>query len=89
MNLTGLSRAGFTLIRNLLDGRVAGGPEAARDLAEALHNLPEVGNEFLVELTIDNITRFMETYPELSEYLEPDVAIFCNESSSSRQQPET
>ncbi len=75
MDVFGLSKSGFTLIRNLLQGRIAGGAQAAEELAESLHNLPEPGNEFLHNLTIDHLKNFVRKYPDLAKYIEPYVKI--------------
>lgn len=60
-----LAKTGFTLIRGLLEGRIQGGSVAALDLAEALHNLPDPGNTFLVELTLRNLTKVAARHPQL------------------------
>lgn len=67
MDTFSLAKWGFTTIRNLLEGRIPGGSEAAKVLAEALHNLPEPDNEFCVDMTIERLARFKEKFPEASE----------------------
>ena len=71
-----LAKIGFTLIRDLLAGRVQGGPAAALDLAEALHNLPEPGNTFLEELTLRNLDVFVAKYPEFRSPLLVPLILF-------------
>ena len=66
MDVLGLSKTGFTLIRNLLQGRAPGGAEAAEKLSEALHNLPEPGNDFLQKMTTEKLEKFMVEYPDLA-----------------------
>ncbi|CAK7035882.1 MAG: hypothetical protein BACC_04488 [Bacteroides sp.] len=68
-----LARIGFTLIRSLIQGRRPGGLAAALDLADALHNLPEPGNEFLVELTLKSLDEFVSNYPEFKSSLSAAV----------------
>lgn len=65
INTHALAKAGFMQIRNLLEGRLPGGPAAALDLAEALHNLPEPGNAFLENLTLRNLEQVIAKYPQL------------------------
>jgi len=70
MDTRNLSKIGFTIIRNLLEGRCDGGAEAAKELADVLHNLPEPGNWFLSNLTKDLLAAYIGKYPHLSEYFE-------------------
>lgn len=79
INTHALAKAGFTTIRNLLEGRVEGGSAAALALAEALHNLPEPGNTFLQntflqKLTLDRLQEFTESYPHLALMLNSAAA---------------
>lgn len=62
-----LAKEGFQLIRNLLDGRISGGKEAALELAEALHNFPTPDNEITYELTEKNLKRFVSKYPDCAD----------------------
>ncbi len=64
-----LANVGFMQIRNLLEGRLQGGPAAALDLAEALHNLPEPGNAFLENLTLRNLEQVIAKHPQLRDSL--------------------
>jgi len=73
MDVFNLSKSSFTLIRNLLEGRVNGGTEAAKELAEAMHNLPEEGNNLLVKLTTKNLGEFVLKYPHLKKYISIDT----------------
>jgi hypothetical protein len=59
IDTVGLSKEGFTLIRNLLGGRhhLEDETKIAFKIAEALHNLPEAGNNFLEEMTISNVEK--------------------------------
>jgi len=59
-----LAKEGFTLIRNALEDRVEGGLELAKDIAEALHNLPEENNQFLIEMTIERVNELVNKYPQ-------------------------
>jgi len=67
MDTFNLSKWGFTVIRNLLEGRVQGGEYAAKELAEALHNLPEPDNNFCENMTRERLMKFMAKYPALSK----------------------
>ncbi len=62
MNTQALAKEGFTLIRNLLEGRVPGGHALALKVSEALHNLPEPGNDFLVNMICENVTALADEY---------------------------
>lgn len=65
-----LSTEGFTLIRNLLEGRVAGGANCALQLAEALHNLPlEPNNDFRTKLVCERLQSFINDHPWLDPHL--------------------
>lgn len=70
-----LSRAGFTLIRNLLQGREKGGESAALELADALHNLPSPGNEFLDNLTRERLREFIAKHPHLAPTIKKAIAL--------------
>jgi len=69
MDTHGLAKAGFLIIRNILEGRCSGGIEAAFELAEALHNLPEPGNKVTTKLTVDLLSAFVGKYPQHHEHL--------------------
>jgi hypothetical protein len=65
MQLIALSNQGFTLIRNTLTARNNGGQQMASDIAEALHNLPDdISNNFLVDMTKENVKELAIKYPE-------------------------
>lgn len=64
-----LAKTGFTLIRGLLNGSIKGGAAVALELAEALHNLPEPGNDFLQEWTLKSVRKFTTKHPHLKAYL--------------------
>lgn len=65
MNVIAISKEGFTLIRNALNGRNNGGQKMASDIAEALHNLPhDISNNFLVDMTKGNVKELAIKYPE-------------------------
>lgn len=59
-----LAQEGFTLIRNLLEGRVEGGVELAKDVAEALHNLSGSENSFTEKMTCEKITALQKRHPD-------------------------
>lgn len=69
LNTHELARIGFLLIRNLLQGRMPGGTEAATDLADALHNFPEPGNDIRLKLTLARLTEVIEKHPQLQSQL--------------------
>ena len=75
MDTLGLSKTGFTIIRNILQGRNEGGAKAAEQLAEALHNLPEPGNDYLTRMTIDNLQAFVTDYPQYADILGQHVEL--------------
>jgi hypothetical protein len=61
-----ISELGFTLIRNLLDGRYLGGAVAALQVADALHNIKVLDNEALKkELILDVLTSCKNEFPAL------------------------
>ncbi|MFX4226492.1 MAG: hypothetical protein ACFHHU_00955 [Porticoccaceae bacterium] len=65
-----VAQEGFTVIRNLLEGRVKGGSAAAAALAEALHNLPiEQENSFTHQLTSERLTAFFKIHPGLQRHM--------------------
>lgn len=59
-----LAQEGFTLIRNLLEGRVEGGVELAKEVAEALHNLPVGENSFTEKMISESITALQKRHPD-------------------------
>lgn len=74
LNTHELARIGFLLVRNLLQGRIHGGTEAALDLADALHNFPENGNEVRLRLTLARLEEVIEKHPQLQSWLAPFVS---------------
>lgn len=48
---------------------------AALELAEALHNLPEPGNDFLQELTLKSVREFTTKHPHLKAYLSESLPL--------------
>jgi hypothetical protein len=65
-----MTTEGFTLIRNLLEGRVKGGANSAHQLAEALHNLPlEQNNDFRTQLVCGSLQKFINAHPWLDPHL--------------------
>ena len=65
MQQIALSNQGFILIRNILTARNNGGQQMASDIAEALHNLPDdISNNFLVDMTKENVKELAIKYPE-------------------------
>jgi hypothetical protein len=70
MQQIALSNQGFILIRNILTARNNGGQQMAKEIAEALHNLPEnMSNTFLVDLTKERIKELVIKYPECESLL--------------------
>lgn len=59
-----LAQEGFTLIRNLLEGRVEGGVELAKEVAEALHNLPADDNPVTEQMTCENVMALQKEKPD-------------------------
>lgn len=70
MDTHNLAVVGFTTIRNLLSGRIKGGTQAALDLAEALHNLPDPDNDFTRQLTIRRLQAVIRKHPTLTPTFE-------------------
>jgi hypothetical protein len=75
MDTLGLSKTGFTIIRNLLQGRIEGGTKAAEQLAEGLHNLPEPGNDFLAQMTTERLNAFVNDYPQFADTIGQHVEL--------------
>ncbi len=75
MDIIGLSRIGFTLIRTLLKTKKTADIETAKELAEVFHNLPENNNEFQHELIVKNIRIFVENYPEFLGDIEQHICL--------------
>ena len=79
-----LAKAGFLLIRNLLEGRVAGGSAVALEVAEALHNLPEPGNRFLECHTLKAVGDFVTRHPEFRSYFTEDLELLAPAAPADR-----
>lgn len=70
MQVTALANHGFTLIRNALTARNNDGQQMAKEIAEALHNLPEnINNTFLVEMTKERVKELAIKYPKCETLL--------------------
>ena len=70
MQVIALSNQGFYLIRSALAGRNNGAQQMAKEIAEALHNLPEdINNTFLVDMAKDRIKELAIKYPECERLL--------------------
>jgi hypothetical protein len=69
MDTLRLSKTGFTLIRDLLQGRIEGGVKAAEQLADALHNLPDPGDDFLNRMTIERLQAFAHNHPQIAHII--------------------
>lgn len=65
----GLAQDGFTLIRNLLEGRVEGGVELAKEVAETLHNFPSDGNDVTEQMTCENLIALQKKYSDNASIL--------------------
>lgn len=60
-----LAQEGFILIRNLLEGRFEGGAEMAKEVADALHNIPtSEENAFTEQMTCERISELKKRYPD-------------------------
>ena len=59
-----LAQNGFTLIRNLLEGRVDGSVELAKEIAETLHNFPSDGNDFTEQMTCKNLIALQKKHSD-------------------------
>lgn len=54
----GIANQAFTLIRNLCTD------QKVKELAEALHNLPSDGNNFLTDMSVENVASLIQKYPQ-------------------------
>lgn len=61
-----LARDGFTIIRSILEGRIAGGVDLALALSEALHNFPIQGDYYSLKLTVEKLSPLVDKHPVLS-----------------------
>jgi len=61
IDLQEIATLGFTLIRNSLK---RGDTETALDVAEALHTIPDLDNDFQVELFNRNLIELMQTHED-------------------------
>jgi len=69
IDLQNISILGFTLIRNALK---KGDTETAFDVAEALHTLPDLNNDFQVDLFNRNIIELIQKHednPMMNKFL--------------------
>lgn len=64
LNQAQLAQEGFTAIRNILEGRSEGGVELAKDIAEALHNIPTVPNEFAESMVCERLLKLQADYSD-------------------------
>lgn len=69
MNQAQLVQEGFLAIRNILEGRSEGGVQLAKDIAEALHNIPTEPNDFAESMVCERLLQLKADYSESQSVL--------------------